>query len=262
MKRRRNERRVPVFFLLLMVLFGAGVIFFGWKIADYLIDSQKSENYWGDLQESVMIFDEDSNNQGGEPGLIEETDGVPTAIDFDRLHAYSPDVVAWLYIPGTRINYLIAQGEDNDYYLRRLLDGSYSHSGTPFMDYRCSADLTDRNTILYGHHMKNGSMFGALVNYSDQAFFEEHRTMYLYVPGKRYTLEPIMGYTAAADDMVYALPLTDEQREKLLVHARENTEYDPGVTVREDDRLVTLSTCSYEYGDARYVVLTRIADEK
>ena len=256
MRQRQNTRRVPVLFLLLMAVFAGGVIFFGWKIADYLIESNKADNYWGELQE-IALGAEDGGSAAPE---LYDSNGVSKSIDFSRLLTYSPDVVAWLYIPGTRINYLIAQGEDNDVYLRSLLDGSYSHSGTPFMDYRCSADLSDRNTILYGHHMKNGSMFGDLVHYSEETFFQEHSVMYLYVPGKRYTLEPIIAYTAAANDMVYALPLTTEGQGELFDHAREKTEYDPGISVSENDRLVTLSTCSYEYGDARFVVLTRIAD--
>lgn len=108
---------------------------------------------------------------------VEETvmdPGIPAAIDFDSLRAISGDAVAWIFAPGTTINYVIAQSDDNSYYLRRLLDGTGAVCGTIFADYRCSSDFTDWNTIIYGHKMDNGTMFASLANYLNQAYYEEH----------------------------------------------------------------------------------------
>ena len=246
-----------------IVLFSAGVIFFGWKIADYLIDAQKSQNFWNELQETAAVIPE-SGETGQGMDLShwdwETGDGIPALLDFDRISAISEDAAAWIYAPGTILNYAVAQGKDNEYYLRHLLNGAYANCGTPFIDYRSSSDFFDWNTVIYGHNMNNGTMFAELVNYGDQAFYEEHPVMYLYVPGKRYTLELVAGYPAAADDRVYSVPITREQRDELLAYALERTTFDSGIAAGGEDRLVTLSTCSDANGDARYVVIARIAE--
>ncbi|MBO4981470.1 MAG: class B sortase [Lachnospiraceae bacterium] len=129
------------------------------------------------------------------------------------------------------------------------------------MDYRNSADLSDWNTIIYGHHMKNGSMFASLIEYQDQDYYNKHPVMYLYTPGHRYKLELVAGYTAGVDDMIYEIPVTEDDRDKILEYAGRMTLFDSGVTVDEDDKLVTLSTCSYDYEDARYVVIGKVVEQ-
>ena len=260
--KRKSSKAGSGILLLAMLVFAAGTVFFGWKTINYFMDSNKSRSYWADVQRSaILLSTAEQSVSTAEPGKEpEEPDGVPAAIDFDVLRALSEDVVAWITVPGTNINYLVAQSEDNDYYLRRLLDGSYANGGTLFMDYRCAADLSDWNTVIYGHHMKDGSMFGALVDYSEQEFFEEHPVMYLYLPGKRYKLEPVAGCYVEADDEIYALPVSREEKDELLEKAVENSTFVSTVTADTWDRLVTLSTCSDAAGSSRYVVLARIAE--
>ena len=84
---------------------------------------------------------------------VQET--APIIVDFEVLQTENKDIIAWLHCPDTKINYPVAQSEDNSYYLRRLLDGSWNTAGTIFMDYRNSADFSDRHTVIYGHNMKN-----------------------------------------------------------------------------------------------------------
>lgn len=92
-------------------------------------------------------------------------------INFDILKSKNKDIVAWIYSEGTQINYPIVQSKDNDYYLRRLLDGTYNQGGTIFMDYRNNKNFEDYNTIIYGHNMKNNTMFGTLINYKKSRIF-------------------------------------------------------------------------------------------
>lgn len=246
---------------LLLILFlgiGAGVLI--WRIADYFIDAGKSQNYAEELRDSVAVMDE--GEQKAEDGETEDEEiEIPAFIDFDSLRAISEDAVAWLYAPGTKIDYVIAQAEDNDYYMHRLLDGTSAKGGTLFADYRCSADFTDWNTIVYGHHMKNGTMFAGLMDYRDPDFYEEHPVMYLYVPGKRYKLELIAGYTTNVEDMVFSVPVTKANRDEILDHACRSSTFVSGITAGGGDKLVTLSTCSYVYTNARYVVIGRIVEE-
>lgn len=83
-------------------------------------------------------------------------------------------MLAWLYCPDTVINYPVVQSDDNEYYLRRLMDGSSNTAGTLFADYRCSPDFSDPHTVIYGHNMKNDTMFGILPEYGAQEFYEPH----------------------------------------------------------------------------------------
>lgn len=227
-----------------------------WKIGNYLRDGWKSRVFSKDLQNSVIIMDEREQDTDGNVEVKK-----PIAIDFDRLYKINGDTAAWLFAPGTRINYVIARGTDNDYYLDHLLDGTAANGGTLFADCRCSADFSDWNTIIYGHHMKDGTMFAGLMDYRNPDYYEEHPVMYLYVPEKRYKLELIAGYTTDIHDMVFSVPITKEERGEIIAHASSISSFISDVTVSEEDKLVTLSTCSYAYEDARYVVIGRILEE-
>ena len=98
-------------------------------------------------------------------------------IDFDGLRKVNPDVIAWIDIPGAGISYPVLQGEDNSYYLTHLASGQFGISGSIFMDYHNRPDFSDQNTIIYGHNMKNGTMFSDLKRYVDRDFLNAHRTV-------------------------------------------------------------------------------------
>lgn len=272
MTQHKNIKIKGLFFnLLITAFFGASTLFFAWKIVDYLIEERKSRDYWDELQDSVVVMGTEERRDGeAEPGpeagapFEEELEAaepkleIPEFIDFDRLHTISEDAVAWLYAPSTGINYVVAQAKDNAYYLHRLLDGTYARGGTLFADYRCSAEFTDWNTVIYGHDMKSGTMFSGLTNYRNPDYYEGHPVMYLYLPGERYKLELVAGYTTDIYDRVYSLPASKEERDEVLAYAVGRSTFCSGITVEEEDRLVTLSTCSYDFNNARYVVITRL----
>lgn len=167
-----------------------------------------------------------------------------------------PDVVGWLSITNTKIDYPFIWYKDNDYYLRRDINGKYALAGTIFMDYRCEKDFSSQNTIIYGHHMKNGSMFGMLNNFNDQIFFDENRSGYVYLPNKKLALE-IFAYMVVkpTNQEIYTPVLS----ENYFDYVRQNARYYRELALTEEDRLVTLSTCAYEFNNARMVLLCRIA---
>lgn len=251
-----------------------------WKIANYLLDDFRSRAFSKNLELSAVIMEEAENpqksNENQENGKtatettfatennnhVEQEIVIPSAIDFDRLHEISQDAIAWLYCPGTQINNVIAQSDDNDYYLRRLLNGSEANCGTLFADYRNGSDFSNEITLIYGHNMKNGTMFASLMDYRDPGYYEEHPVMYLYTPGKRYCLELIAGYTTDINDIVFEVPASKSDREAILAYADKASSFVSGVKVAPEDRLVILSTCSYAYDDARYVVIGRLIEEK
>ena len=128
-------------------------------------------------------------NEIDETDAIKETEYV-SAIDFAVLDSQNPDVVAWIQIPGTQINYPVVQGKDNDYYLHRDLNGQKSTAGTIFLDYADQADFSSLHNVLYGHHMKNGSMFKDISRYKDQGYFDQHSEIVLYTPEREIHLKP------------------------------------------------------------------------
>ena len=180
-------------------------------------------------------------------GCLEETRAAVNrwldTIDADALSEMNADYACWLYAPDTPIDYPVVHGEDNDYYLHRLFNGEHNACGTLFIDYRNLGDFQDPNTLLYGHHMRNGSMFKAITYYADQAYFDSHPFMLIVTPEKRYLLELFAGYTTSKRDHCYDIAISDESDMAAFVEeARAKSNFLSAVEVRPGDHLVTLST--------------------
>lgn len=248
---------LAVIFFLCVIVF----LFAAYKICGILLQEKASRDINTSLAKKAVATVAPSEEAPSHMELtptetveeIKET--APITADFDILLEECEDIIAWLYCPDTQINYPIVQSENNQYYLHRLPDGSYNDAGTLFADYRCSADFSDWNTVIYGHNMKNDSMFGALPEYADQAYYEAHPILYLLTPRQSYKIELIAGYVTPSDSEVYSIPATAEERTWLVSSALEQSNFTTAADIQSEDRLITLSTCSYEYDTARYVLL-------
>ena len=166
------------------------------------------------------------------------------------------DVAGWLEIPGTAVDYPFVWYENNDFYLHRNLDGEEAAAGTIFMDYRCERDFSSQNTILYGHHMKNKSMFGSLESFGDPLFFEKNKTAVIYLPNDTLELQ-IFAYLVINPDNekeLYSINLSENYVEYVQTKARRYVE----IALNPNDRIVTLSSCAYEFKGARMVLLAKI----
>lgn len=194
------------------------------------------------------------------PPASEETEETPAEpawpeVDFTALAAVNPDVTAWLYGPDTGISYPVVQGEDNDYYLDHLFDGTANGAGCLFVDAACQPDLSGRNTVIYGHRMKNGTMFAALGNYREQAYYDAHSSFLLLTPERRYVVEWFSGYVADTEESAWTLDFSGEESYLAwLEEVRGKSDFSCGVSPTAEDRVVTLSTCSYEFENARFVL--------
>lgn len=181
---------------------------------------------------------------------------MPT-LDFAALQNAYPDVKAWLTIPGTAIDYPVAQSStaDPEHYLRRNLSGNYRVAGTLFFQADCSLD--GRTAIVYGHNMNDGTMFGQLPMYLDRVFFGEHSQIFLQTPSETRAYRVLAAletdvsrllfnrttFSGDADFLSFA--------ESLRASSRINTD----VPITADSRLLILVTCSYSWKDARYIVV-------
>lgn len=180
---------------------------------------------------------------------------APIQIDFDALLQDSPDVVGWIYCADTVINYPIVHGEDNEFYLRHLADKTYNFSGSIFMDYRCSGEFNGFNTLIYGHNMRNGSMFSVLEKYRDPEFREAHPVMYLLTPEQDYRMDILAGVLTDGDSPLYMLPGNEEEFRRFLEKFRDKADFTMEQELSGVEKTVCLSTCAYDFDEARYLVL-------
>lgn len=229
-----------------------------YQIYRYRADEHASEKLNDRLIESAVFMKKPEQSDMPSQMQAGPLETAPIQVDFGVLKAQSKDIIAWLYCEDTEINYPIAQAGDNEYYLRRLLDGSYNREGTLFADYRNAAGFSDWNTIVYGHNMKNSSMFGTLTEYSSQEYYEKHPVLWLLTEEGDYKLELIAGYVTPAASDIYSLIQTADAAMALAKHAMEQSTFTADVKLASGDRFVTLSTCSYAYENARYVLLGRL----
>lgn len=179
---------------------------------------------------------------------------------FQELQAENPDVLGWLTLYGTGIDYPLVQGKDNETYLNTDPAGNFALSGSLFLDWANARDFSDASTIVYGHHMENSLMFGDLDKYGDADFLDRHRTGNLYYGGVDHGIE-VLGYlsTDAHDSMVYSTevgksPSFENFAAYLRSHATVWIE-DPN----PGERVVVLSTCGSGTND-RHIVVARISD--
>ena len=207
------------------------------------------ERAYSKLMETAVFQRELWTEQGAEP---EEKVFFPQ-VDFQVLEAINPDVVGWLYCPETVISYPVVQGEDNTYYLDHLFDGTKNSAGCLFLDSGCTA-LEGKNSIIYGHNMKNGTLFASLKEYQSQAYYEAHPDLLLITPEGTLTIRLFSAYTAAADSRAWQTVFSSEEEYNTwLQHLLEQSCFDGGAVPTTSDRIITLSTCSYAFQDARFV---------
>lgn len=180
-------------------------------------------------------------------------------IDTEKLTEQNRDYACWLYAPGTQIDYPVVHGEDNEYYLNHLFNGKKNSSGTLFIDYRNLSGFRDPNTLIYGHAMTNKSMFGSLIQYEEQAYFEGNPYVLVISDDQILLLEIFAGYTTTYRDHSYDLSLSDEKAmQEFIDKALEKSDFTTEVDVQTTDNVVTLATCSRAFKNARYVVITRV----
>ncbi len=180
---------------------------------------------------------------------------IPLKVDFDALKAINKDIIAWIYLKDTVINYPVTQAKDNQYYLRRLINGKYNVAGTLFADYRNDPKFIDNNTIIYGHNLKSGSMFSAILKYKKQAFYDSHPTVWILTPERAYRIDLIAGFYTKADSQSYSIHKKTDSFEYYLSTLEEKSTFKSNVDFSSVDRIVTLSTCSEDSGDNRYVLI-------
>ena len=232
-----------ILILLLLSIF----IYCTYNVINYLKNEYKNVKLNSNIQKIAIkevIIDNDNK----------PNDISPIQVDFDKLDDVNNNIQAWIYLNDSNINYPIVQGNDNNYYLSKTVDGDYNPNGSLFIDYRNSKDFSDPNTYIYGHNMKNDTMFGDLEKYKKQEYYDNHKEMYILTRKNQYKLEVFAGYTTEDGSEIYNF-IGNDSNERLIELAMSKSDFSSDVKVDYNDKVVVLSTCSYDYENARYVLI-------
>lgn len=233
---RSGKRRGNVLSNILIAVGMALLLVAGGLFVKAQIGYKKANDYYNGIAEMAV---KDSSGE----------DGIPQ-IDFNALKKESDDIVGWIYVPGTRINYVVAQGETNNTYLRHLPNGEYSENGTIFMDMDGAAPgMVDQQTTLYGHHMNDGAMFEPIDASMDQKVFDMFKKVYYITPEMTYVLKPM--FTMQVQDDYVDARRTNFDSEKAftqylqasLAQAKASAK-DAAAEVEKADKVLTLVTCA------------------
>ena len=191
-----------------------------------------------------------------------EADPVPdplerlAEVDLRALQAVNPDVFGWIEIPDTEISYPLMHGEDDQYYLKHTFSGNKNSAGSIFIEALNKPDFSERHTIIYGHNMKNGSMFGSLKEYRNASYLVEHPMVYIDLEDGTHAYEIFSCYETSANSNTYTIGFASQPdgRYEQFVHTLKNSSaYDTGIEVSKNDRVITLSTCT-KRSENRFVV--------
>jgi sortase B len=247
------KKKRPVAWILL-VLAVCVMTFSGYKLWEinniYLEGNQSYEQLAAMAQTPALSFG------GAQNPPASPSDNAPDInIDFTVLKSINQDAAAWLYCPDTAINYPVMRAKDYDWYLHHLPDGTANANGSLFLDYNNPGDFSGRLNIIYGHNMKSGKMLGSLSGYKNQSYFEKHPYIFLYTQQKSYTAELLYGCVVDAGKWSDRAFMYETNLPSLLSYAKSNSTFQSGAAYSEQDSFLVLSTCSYEFDDARYVVI-------
>lgn len=231
--------------ILLYILFLTIIAFGGYNT--YLIVKEYNENYitYNKLNEYVEMPSEEKENNIFVP-----------QIDFVSLKKINSDVIGWIYLEKLNISYPIMQGNDNDFYLRHMINKEYNDAGSIYLDYRNSKNFTDSHSVIYGHNMLDGSMFSELTKYNNQKFYDENPFYYIITEEYNYKVGIISAYVTNVYDKSWQTNFYDDlEFDSWLNYTLEKSLFKSKLIPTINDKIITLSTCSYDFDNARFVLV-------
>lgn len=227
------------------------------NIARLAKEYQAGINEYKDLEQYVAVVEEPEQRVEDKTEEEVQESQIPVLldIDFDKLEEINSDVVGWLYYAPLEISYPIVRGNDNEYYTQYTFEQEKNSSGAIFMDFLNRTDLTDYNTIVYGHNMRNGTMFGSLKKLlNDTSYLEEDPYFYVYTKDKAYMYEIASVYITNEESDTYNLIGTREDQQEYISYILETSTWLWDKELTPEDKIMTLSTCHGLHSTNRTVV--------
>lgn len=230
----------------------------GFLIKHY-IDSEKQAEMYDNLIETVEKIDTEKDTMT----YSQDKSFLP---DYQALYLQNNDMVGWIKIEDTKINYPVLQSKDNpNFYLKHGFDKAYTDYGCPYVQENCDVDIPSDNLIIYGHNMKDSSMLSGLMKYTDKSFWESHKTIRFDTLTEKCNYEVIavfktVVYTDSPESFKYYQFVnadTADEFNAYITKCKELALYDTGVTAEYGDKLITLSTCEYSRNNGRIVVVAK-----
>ena len=236
--RKRVNVLTVVFIVIALGVFGVSLF----NLINIYMDYRVAQGEYKNIDTSFTSTDGDS-------GLLK--------IAYDQLTETNQDFVAWIHIPDTPVSYpIVYSSANNDVYLRTTFLGQYATAGSIFIDYRCKDYFSSRVTIIYGHRMNDNTMFSPLKNYLTRDFWEDHREIHIYMKTGIEVYQVFSSYTAVLDDECYAFYFeSDKAFMDWSKSVSGKSNYNTGISMKSDSRVIVLSTCVYAQEDNRNVVL-------
>lgn len=230
----------------------------GYKYYNY----NKDDKLNSEIQDLQPVINEasdlDNNFSGENDGQDQSKDGdYVNSANEEELKSINSDYKMWIQIENTNINYPVVQGSDNDYYLKHNFRKESNIFGTVFVESANDID-NDKNIILYGHNMRNGTMFNNITNYKEESFFNEDNKINIIMNNTLYEYEVFSVYVKNVSEVNLAIGFANE--DEFINYAYNEADeslYKKDVDFSAEDNLITLVTCSYEFTDARTIVVAR-----
>jgi len=184
-------------------------------------------------------------------------------LSFEELQKINPEVIGWLTVNDTPIDYPITQTDNNEKYVNTNAEGQYTLSGSVFLDYRNSSDFDDFNSILYGHHMEKKMMFGALSDFADKEYFNSHKYGNLFFNGDNHGVEFFaLVLTDAYNNNMFSPAISEkENQQEFIDYLFSNAKYLRNISVTTEDKLILLSTCTSDITNGRYILVGKFTDK-
>ena len=241
----KKKKKSDVLLTIALIVAIAVFCYAAFNLYHIYTEYKKGTDEYNQIEEmAVTDRDADSAEVAGPNAQLKP----PIEVDFDKLKSVNEDVVGWIYVDALPdISYPIVKGKDNQTYLHQTYEKNYNFAGTIFVDYENSGDFSDCNTLVYGHNMKNGSMFGHLKKFrEDDKLYKQDKYFWILTPERNYRYEIITAYTTGVNSDTYTLfKGPGEEFEKYLETIKGYSEIqtdDTDLTIK--DRIVTLSTCT------------------
>lgn len=230
-------------------------LYAAYGLADVFIDYYKNRKMLSDVQE--MYYD---------VGAEEDENREPNEIrsGFDELLKHNDHVVGWITMDGTQIDYPILQTDNNIEYLTKDYNDRVTRAGSIFLDYRNDIMTDNMNTVVYGHRMKDGSMFQHLTKFLDEDFLKAHQTFEYDTLYDSYEAEIFSVYNTLTDFNYIETDFSEGQEyTELLKQMQDKSRFETNVEVNADDLIITLSTCDYELdeNEGRLVVHAKLVEK-
>lgn len=246
---RKKKRTAGDFFRYFIMIIAAGVFLLSAaQLVKIFLEYKAGTDEYDRIREYVQTTEKEPGDEeikGKKEEQQETEQPVPPRIDWESLQSLNRDIIGWLQIEGTEIDYPIVQGTDNDYYLKHTFEGNQNIAGAIFMDHANDRNFQDYNTIIYGHNMKNGSMFGRLGKYFVKKESVPGKYIWICTPEANYRYEIFSSHIVDASGTVYTLfTESDETFAAYVEKMAKQTLIDYETAVSPEKRIITLSTCT------------------